>query len=149
MSIFVSFCCTVLMKITCLCLFDVTMIYRMNWLTAMALIWEVLDCFSFAINGAVNCCRAVGAKNTTTKQQIKTKLQQHLKKQPSAPKSGRIALFCFKIVTFCVPPLFSFAAGKITVTYLASLTWHLEIKVIARNCVRFNLEFPYDFDPRI
>lgn len=62
--------------------------------------------FLFAANGGLNCRRAVRAKSL--QQQKKTKLRQHLKKKPSAPKS---ALFCFKNVIFCVPPLFYLQCG--------------------------------------
>lgn len=76
----------------------VTMIYRMTWLTAMALIGGVFGLFLFAGNGGLNCRRAVSAKTTKTttiRKKKKERLSSDLKKQPSALKSGRIALFLF------------------------------------------------------
>lgn len=92
------------------CLFGVATIYQMTWLTAAALIRGVSDCFSLPVMEDP-IVAGPSVPNTTT---TNTKpLWHHLKKQL---KSGHIALFWFKHVTFCVPS-FSFAAWQRTVTY--------------------------------
>lgn len=123
-SIFVSFGCTVLFrkkKWTRVCLFGVTMIYQMTWLTAIALFGGVFGLFFFfAGNGGLNCRRAVSAKTTK-------RLSSDSTSRSNLQLSSLDVLLCFvfkeKNATFCVPllpSLFSFAAGGRTVTYLAS-----------------------------
>lgn len=99
---------------------------------------ECMDC-----NGEVFLEREGSSVPKTCK---KTHLQPHLK-QPSALKSGCIALFyvlksencsflCFPGVFFCF-----FLKPR---TYLACV----EIKVIVKTCLCFNLEFDEDFHRR-
>ncbi len=127
---------------------------KMTWLDSRGPNRRSSGLFFFAGNGGLNCRRAVSAK-TQQQQQKKTKLRQHLKKQPSALKSGRIALFCFfkKNVTFCVPrAVFFCSGGERTVTYLASQSACVTLGDkghCGKTCVRFNLEFACDFDQRI
>ena len=68
------------------------MIYHMTWLTAV--VFVVSDCFSLPVMEDLLSVPKHNNNNNNNKK--KTKLRQHLKKQPSALKSGRIA-FVFKM----------------------------------------------------
>lgn len=132
------------------------MIYQMTWLTVVALVRGVLDCFHFVGNRRPNHYRAISAKSQRWQRQWQKKRR---KKKDSAVllidstsrsnllalKSERIALFCFNNVTFCVPPLFSFSQRGEELWHILPrsllMMWLLEIKVIVKTCVCFNLEF--------